>query len=407
MAPYGIMNNTARFKLLSTLLLAASLLFGCNGGSDTAMPASRSRQVSTVTIHSQEITLTMELSGRTTPFRIAEIRPRISGLIQRRLFTEGSDVKQGEILYLIDPAPFRAEYNNALAGLKQAQAQLQSVGSKAKRYEQLLKAKTVSQQDYDDAASALNELNARIRSLQASLEVARINLGYTKITAPIPGRIGKSSVTDGAIVTAYQNTALTSIQQLDPIYVDVPQSTTELLRIRNSVGKGQFKSNSQQPAVRIILEDGTTYPHEGKLQFSDVTVDQTTGTVTLRAIFPNPDKTLLPGMFVKAVVQEGVDEQAILVPQQGVSRDHRGAPYALIVDDESKVQLRRLVLDRAIGDNWLVVSGLVPGDRVIVEGLQRLQPGTEVKATPFKPAQGQAATPSPGAQSLKQGAGAE
>ncbi|WFS64214.1 efflux RND transporter periplasmic adaptor subunit [Pseudodesulfovibrio thermohalotolerans] len=382
MAPYGVMNNTARFKLLSTLLLAV-LLLGCNGDADTAMPAPTSRQVSTITIHRQKVTLTRELSGRTTPFRIAEIRPRISGLIQRRLFTEGSDVKEGEILYLIDPAPFQAEYNNALAGLKQAQAQLQSVGSKAERYEKLLEAKTVSQQDYDDAASALNELNARIRSLQASLEVARINLGYTKITAPIPGRIGKSSVTDGAIVTAYQNTALTSIQQLDPIYVDVPQSTTELLRIRNGVGKGKFKSNSQHPAVQLILEDDALYPHEGRLQFSDVTVDQTTGTVTLRAIFPNPDKTLLPGMFVKAVLQEGVDEQALLIPQQGVSRDHRGEPFAMVVDEGSKAQRRPLVLGRAIGDKWLVISGLAPGDRVIVEGLQRLQPGTEVTASPF------------------------
>jgi membrane fusion protein (multidrug efflux system) len=407
MAPYGIMNNTARFKLVSTLLLAVSLLVGCNGDTDTGKPAPTSRQVSTVTIHRQKVTLTTELSGRTTPFRIAEIRPRISGLIQRRLFTEGSDVKEGEVLYRIDPAPFQAEYNNALAGLRQAQAQLQSVGSKAERYKKLLEATTVSQQDYDDAASALNELNARIKSLQASLDVARINLGYTKITAPITGRIGKSSVTDGAIVTAYQNTALTSIQQLDPIYVDVPQSTTELLRIRKSFGKGEFTSDSQQPSVQLILEDGTLYPHEGTLQFSDVTVDQTTGTVTLRAIFPNPDKTLLPGMFVKAIIQEGVDEQAILVPQQGVSRDHRGDPYSLIVDDENKVQLRRLVLDRAIGDDWLVVSGLVPGDRVIVEGLQRLQPGTEVKATPFNPAQGQAATPAPAAQSGKQDAGAE
>jgi membrane fusion protein (multidrug efflux system) len=367
------------------------------------MPAPTSRQVTTITVQKQKIALTMELSGRTTPYRIAEIRPRISGLIQRRLFTEGSDVEKGEVLYLIDPAPFQAEYNYALAGLKQAEAQLQSVGSKATRYEKLLKAKTVSQQDYDDAASALNELNARIKSLRASLQVARINLGYTKITAPIPGRIGKSSVTDGAIVTAYQNTALTSIQQLDPIYVDVPQSTTDLLRIRKRIGKGQFKSDSQQPAVQLILEDGTLYPHEGTLQFSDVTVDQTTGTVTLRAIFPNPDNTLLPGMFVKAVVQEGIDEQAILVPQQGVLRDHRGNPFAMIVDEENKAQRRPLVLDRAIGDNWLVTSGLAPGDRVIVEGLQLLHPNTEVTASPFDSPK----APPADAQSQKQSPGEE
>ncbi|MBG0789899.1 MAG: efflux RND transporter periplasmic adaptor subunit [Desulfovibrionaceae bacterium] len=392
------MKNAAQFNFFLILLLIVSLLFGCNGDADTAPQTSMARQVSTITVHPRKVTLTMELSGRTTPFRIAEIRPRISGLIQRRLFTEGSDVEEGDVLYLIDPAPFQAEYNNAMAALNQARAQLQSVGSRAVRYKELLAAKTVSQQDYDDAASALNELNARIKSLQASLDVARINLGYTRITAPIPGRIGKSSVTDGAIVTAYQNTALTSIQQLDPIYVDVPQSTAELLRIKERIGKGQFKFNTEQRAVQLILENGALYPFEGTLQFSDVTVDQTTGTVTLRAIFPNPDKMLLPGMFVKAVVQEGVDEQAILVLQQGVSRDHRGDPYAMIVDDGNKAQRRPLVLDRAIGDNWLVVSGLAPGDRVIVEGLQQLQPGTTVKASPLDSPQDQPAMPAPDAQ---------
>lgn len=407
MTPYKKINKTAQFSLFSTLLLAVSLLFGCSGDAGTTPQASVIRQVTTIAVRPQKVTLTMELSGRTTPFRIAEIRPRVSGLIQRRLFTEGSDVQKGDVLYLIDPAPFQAEYNNALAALNQAQAQLQSVGSKAKRYKELLAAKTVSQQDYDDASSALNELNAKIQSLQASLDVARINLGYTKITAPIPGRIGTSTVTDGAIVTAYQATALTSIQQLDPIYVDVPQSTTELLRIKDRIGKGQFKWNEEQRAVQLILENGALYPLKGALQFSDVTVDQTTGSVTLRAIFPNPDKTLLPGMFVKAVIQEGVDEQAILVPQQGVSRDHRGDPYAMIVDDENKAQRRPLVLDRAIGDNWLVISGLAPGDRVIVEGLQRLQPGTEVKASPFNSPQGQPATPATEAQPRKQGAGEE
>lgn len=407
MASDGKMKNAARLGLFLTLLLTVSLLLGCNGDADTAPQAAPVRQVSTVTVHPRKVTLTMELSGRTTPFRIAEIRPRISGLIQRRLFTEGSDVEEGDVLYRIDPAPFQAEYNSALAALKQAQAQIQSVGSKEKRYKRLLAAKTVSQQDYDDAASALNELEARIKSLQASLDVARINLGYTKITAPISGRIGKSNVTDGAIVTAYQNTALTSIQQLDPIYVDVPQSTTELLRIKKRIGEGQFKWDTDQREVELVLENGALYPQKGMLQFSDVTVDQTTGTVTLRAIFPNPDKMLLPGMFVKGIIQEGVDENAILIPQQGVSRDHRGDPFAMIVDDESKAQLRPLVLDRAIGDDWLVISGLAAGDRVIVEGLQRLRPGTEVKATPLASLQDQQAPPAPDAQAQKQGSGGE
>ena len=305
------------------------------------------------------------------PYRIAEIRPQVNGLIQKRLFTEGSDVKADQVLYQIDPAPFQAALDNAKAALGRAEANLPSIRSRAERYKELLADKAVSQQDYDDAAAALTQVEADIQYWKATVETARINLGYTRVTAPISGRIGKSNVTDGAIVTAYQPMALATIQQLDPIYVDVPQSTTDLLRLKSRLKDGRLKQNgTDQNKVKLILEDGTPYPLEGTLQFSDVTVDPTTGSVILRAVFPNPEGVLLPGMFVRAVIKEGVNEQAILIPQQGVSRDPKGNPFALIVDAESKAGLRMLTLDRAIGDKWLVSSGLAPGDRVIVEGLQ-------------------------------------
>lgn len=343
-------------------------------------------EVSFETVAPQKILLSTELSGRTSAFRIAEIRPRVNGLIQKRLFTEGSDVKADQVLYQIDPAPFQAELDNATAALAQAESKLPATRSRAERYHSLLANSALSQQDYDDAASALNQLKANIGSLQASVETARINLGYTKVTAPISGRIGKSSVTDGAIVTAYQATALATIQQLDPIYVDVPQSTAELLRMKNRLKEGLLNAQEKDRSkVRLILEDGTPYSLEGTLQFSDVTVDPTTGSVILRLVFPNPEGEILPGMFVKAVIREGVNEQALLLSQQGVSRDTKGNPYALIVNAENKVELRSLTLDRAIGNQWLVASGLAPGDRVIVEGLQMLRPGTVVKATPFDP----------------------
>ncbi len=391
------------YALALLLLSAACLLVGCGNGQEGGAPAALP-EVSVVTVEPTTVTLSTELSGRTSAFLIAEIRPRVSGLIQERLFTEGSDVEAGQVLYRIDPTPFQAELNNAEAGLGRAMAQISSVGSKAKRYKSLLESGSLSQQDYDDAAAALNELRAEIKALQAAVDLARINLGYTEITAPISGRIGKSTVTVGAIVTAYQANSLSTIQQMDPIYVDVPQSTTELLRIKNRMTEGQLERDEHDLSkVQLILENGQPYPMEGTLQFSDVTVDQTTGSVTLRAVFPNPDNMLLPGMFVKAVVKEGVDEQALLIPQQGVSRDHQGSPYALVVDQENKIQSHPLVLDRALGDQWLVSSGLAPGDRVVVEGLQRLRPGMEVKAVPY--GQDPAAQPEAPAQEQSSGEG--
>lgn len=390
------------YYILPVALLSLFFFAGCDRNSQ-GKPAPKVREVSVITITPQTVLLSTELSGRTSSFRVAEIRPRVNGLIQKRLFREGSDVKEGQVLYQIDPAPFQAELDNASAALAQAEAKLPATRSKAERYHNLLSHSALSQQDYDDAAAALNELKANINSLQATVATARINLGYTKVTAPIAGRIGKSSVTDGAIVTAYQATALATIQQLDPIYVDVPQSTAEMLRMKHRLKQGLLNPQGKdRNKVSLILEDGTPYPLEGTLQFSDVTVDPTTGSVIVRLVFPNPEGEILPGMFVKAILKEGVDEQAILVSQQGVSRDTKGKPYVLVVDAQNKVEKRPLILDRTIGNQWLVTSGLSAGDRVIVEGTQMLRPGTAVKAVPFEQTQnGQKQTADSGAQPAK------
>jgi membrane fusion protein (multidrug efflux system) len=327
-------------------------------------------EVATVTVARQPVVMTTELPGRTTPFLIAEIRPQVNGLIQKRLFTEGEDVKAGAALYQIDPAPFQAMLDKATANLTAAR-------SRAKRVGELLAAKAVSPQDFDDADAAL-------KLAEADVELARINLGYTKITAPIGGRIGKSSVTDGAIVTAYQPVSLTTIQQLDPIYVDVPQSTADLLRLRQRLESGQVNSaGTNLNQVQIVLENGATYSLEGALQFRDVSVDPMTGTVILRMVFPNPDGVLLPGMFVRAVVKEGINDSAILIPQNAVSRDAKGTPMAMVVNAKSEAEIRILKTDRAVGNQWLVTDGLAPGDQVIVEGLQKVRPGAPVTvATP-------------------------
>jgi len=341
-------------------------------------------EVATVTVTQQSVVLTTELPGRTSPYLIAEIRPQVNGLIQKRLFKEGSDVKVGQELYQIDPAPFQAALDNAQAALGRAEANLPALQLRANRYKEALADKAVSQQDLDDAAAALNQVQADIRYYRAMVETARINLNYAHVVSPITGRIGTSTVTDGAIVTAYQPVALATIQQLDPIYVDVPQSTTELLRLQRRLEEGRINqdgTNANQ--VQLILGDRTKYPLEGTLQFRDVSVDPTTASVILRMVFPNPNGVLLPGMFVRAVVKEGVNAQAILIPQQAVSRDPKGNPVALIVNASGKVEQRMLSLDRAIGDQWLVSTGLEPGDRVIAEGMQKVRPGAEVKTVPF------------------------
>lgn len=379
--------------VLAGMLLAAVAFTGCDeigklmgkakgpaqgpGGPGMPQPPP---QVSVVTVETQPLMLTTELPGRTSPFRIAEIRPQVSGLILKRLFEEGSDVQIGQVLYEIDPAPFQAALDNAEAALGRARANLAATRLRAERYKELLADKAVSRQNYDDAAAALTQLEADIATWEATVKTARINLEYTRITAPISGRIGRSGVTDGAIVTAYQPLALATIQQLDPIYVDAPQSTAELLRLKKNANNRKADALNR---LKLVLEDGSPYPLEGTLQFSDVTVDPTTGSVILRAVFPNPDGILLPNMFVRAVIPEAVNEQAILIPQQGVSRDPKGNPYAMIVDADGKAQMRPLSLDRAVADQWLVTAGLAPGDRMIVEGLFMLRPGAPVTATPF------------------------
>lgn len=391
---------TAGAISLSIVLSGGYLLSGCDRKKQPAPPPAP--EVVAVTIQPQQIELTTELPGRTSAYLVAEIRPQVNGIIQKRLFTEGSDVNAGQVLYQIDPAPFQAALDNAEAALNRSKASLPSIRIRTERYKELLTDKAVSQQDYDDAASALNEAQADIQYWKAMVKTANINLGYTRVTAPISGRIGKSSVTDGALVTAYQPIALSTIQQLNPIYVDVPQSTTELLRLNRRTEGGHLNQNGMNhKKVKLFLEDGTVYPLEGTLQFRDVTVDPTTGSVILRIVFPNPEGVLLPGMFVRTVVKEGVQEQAILIPQQAVSRDVKGNPVALIVDVNEKVQQRMLTLDRAIGNQWLVSSGLVSGDRVIIEGIQKVRPGGSVKVAPLDTNHKDAAKP--GTQSRTEG----
>jgi membrane fusion protein (multidrug efflux system) len=351
-------------------------------------------EVATVTVQPQQIVLTAELPGRTSAYRIAEIRPQVNGLILKRLFTEGSDVQAGQELYQIDPAPFQAAIDIATAALGRAQASLPAIRSRAGRFKEAVADKAVSQQDFDDADGALKQAEADVQYWRATVETARINLGYAHVVSPISGRIGKSTVTDGAIVTAYQPMPLATIQQLDPIYVDVPQSTAEVLRLQRRLEEGRInRDGANVNKVQLVLGDGARYPSEGTLQFRDVSVDPTTASVILRMVFPNPNGVLLPGMFVRAAVEEGVNEQAILIPQQAVSRDPKGNPVALIVDGAGKVGQRMLSLDRAIGDQWLVSTGLSPGDRVIVEGMQRVRPGAAVKEVPLESGQRQGAEP--------------
>jgi membrane fusion protein (multidrug efflux system) len=320
--------------------------------------------VGVVVIKTEPVQLTAVLPGRTDSYAVSDVRPQVSGILKARLFTEGALVKQGQPLYQIDPAPYKAAYDNAAALVASTKA-------KATRYAALVKQVAISPQDYDDAVAAYKQA-------AASAETARINLGYTRITAPISGRIGRSSVTAGALLTADQTTALATIQTLDPIYVDITQSSSEVLALKLAVQHGNVNSEPPDAPAALLLDNGAQYSEQGRLQFSEVTVDPTTGAVTLRAIFPNPHGILLPGMFVRATIQEGVDNNAILAPQQGISHNEKGDPTALVVDAKNTARLRMLKTSRAIGDKWLVTSGLKPGDKLIVEGLQKVQPDTPV-----------------------------
>lgn len=371
--------------LVSAVALA-TLLSGCK--KEAAAPVAQAPQVGVVTLQPQAYTLTTELPGRTTAYRVAEVRPQVNGIILKRLFTEGSEVKLGQQLYQIDPSV----YESTLAS---AQANLQSTRALAERYKQLVAEQAVSRQEYDDA-------QAKRLQAEATLKSAQIDLRYTKVLAPISGRIGRSAVTEGALVNNGQADAMAVIQQLDPIYVDVTQSSVELLTLRRELESGQLeKVGSNAAKVQLTLEDGSSYAHAGRLEFSEVSVDPTTGSVTLRAVFPNPEHNLLPGMFVHAQLKAGVKNAAILAPQQGVTRDLKGAPTALVVNQDNKVELRQLKASRTVGNQWLIEEGLNPGDRLITEGLQFVKPGIEVKAReatnvqsaqPAKPAQANAAT---------------
>jgi membrane fusion protein (multidrug efflux system) len=377
------MKNIARKRLITLLgvFAAGLLLLGC--GRQT--PAKEMQQapppeVGVVVVQPQRVPITTDLSGRIAPCEIAEVRPQVGGIIQSRLFVEGSDVKKGQVLYRIDDATYKAACHSADATLAKAEANVLPARLKADRLRDLVKINAVSQQDYDDAAAAFKLAKAEVEAARAALETARINLDYTAVKAPISGRIGRSEVTTGALVTAGQATALTTIQKLDPIYVDVTQSTADLLRLKRELAGGalQKDADSRTP-VTLMLEDGSRYPLEGTLKFSDVTVNQGTGSVTLRTLFPNPDQLLLPGMFARATVEEGVLDQAILIPQQGVSRDPVGNATAMVVGAGDKVESRTLKIARAIDNQWVVSVGLQPGDRVIVEGLQKAAPGTTVR----------------------------
>ena len=375
------------FKLIAALLAVSVLLVlgGCENGPGKQAGPRPAPEVAVVTIEPQKVTLTTELPGRTSPFMVSEVRPQVSGLIQKRLFQEGSDVQNGQLLYQIDPVPFQVALDTAKAALGRAEANYSAISLKAKRYRKLASEKAISQQDYDDAAAALQQVKADIEYYKTSVETARINLDYTRVLAPISGRIGRSNVTDGALVSAYQPMALATIQQLDPIYVDVNQSSSELLRLNSNEKAGLLTADDKNNRkVHILLENGTAYAHQGTLQFRDVTVDPATGSVALRIKVQNPEHLLLPGMFVRAVVEEGVAEKAIMVPQQGVSRNPKGEAVALVVDESETVQQRLLTIDRAIGNHWLVSSGLAAGDKVIVEGMQNVRPGTVVKTVPWK-----------------------
>jgi membrane fusion protein (multidrug efflux system) len=361
-------NNRAGLITAAVILAVFLILGGCGKQASGPPPMP---EVTVVTIQPKPVVMTTELPGRTAAYLIAEVRPQVGGIIQKRMFTEGSNVKAGQALFQIDPALYQA-------ALARSEANLTAIQLRADRLRELLTEKAVSQQECDDAAAAL-------KLTQADIQTARINLKYTTITAPISGRIGRSSITAGALVTAQQPVALATIQQMNPMYVDVSQSTADILRLRRQLQEGQLNQNSKnQQKVRLLMDDGTEYPLKGTLQFRDVTVDPTTGSVVLRIVFPNPKGVLLPGMFVRAVVQEGVNEKAILVPQQAVTRDPKGNPLTLIVDAEGKVQQRPLTLDRTIDKDWLVSSGLGPGERVIVEGALKVKPGMPVKAVAFE-----------------------
>ena len=360
-------------------MLLSLMLLACEEGGKGTPGSSGPREVVIIKLEPRREVYTTALAGRIASFQVAEVRPQVGGILQQRLFTEGADVKAGQALYQIDPATYEAALDSAQAALMKAEANVTPARLKAERFRELLAIKAVSKQEYDDAQAAFKQAEADVAVNRAAVKTARINLEYTKVRSPISGRIGKSAFTPGALVTANQAQALTSVRQLDPVYVDITQSSQDLLRLRAQFTNGELRSVAEEAPVRLKLENGAMYPHEGRLQFTDVSVDESTGMVSLRALFPNPEHILLPGMYVRAVIAEGVDENALLVPQRALRRDPKGQASVLLVDGGGKVDVRLVDVGRTVGDSWQVLSGLKPGDRVIVEGGQNVRPGMSVK----------------------------
>lgn len=370
-----------RLARIPVLVLFAVALAACDGKDNTGLPVPGAQgrpQVGVVTVHPQSVAITAEMPGRTSASLVAEVRPQVGGIIKERLFQEGGEVKAGDPLYQIEPASYQAAYDSAVASLQKAEAAVPSAEAKVERYAGLIKQNAVSKQDNDDAVASLAQAKAEVAAARASVDTARINLDYTRITAPIGGRIDKSALTPGALVTASQDTALTTIRTLDPINVDVTQSSTNLLNLRQAIRDGRIKISGDRVQVRLKLDNGQLYPLPGTLEFTSAYVDTTTGTYGVRAQFPNPDRLLLPGMYVRAIIEEGVAPNSYLVPQRGVTRNTKGEPVALVVNADNKVEQRVLSVERSVGNSWLVDTGVKDGDRVIVEGSQFARPGQDV-----------------------------
>lgn len=373
-----------RHALVPTLLASLLVLSACGQSTAQTAPAAVAVEVGVVTLTSQDVTLHTELPGRTVAFQTAEIRPQVGGIIVKRQFIEGGPVTAGDALYQIDPASFAATVQSAKASVAKAEADLQQAKAKASRYQQLIQQRLVSQQDYDEIQANFQQRQAEVAAAKAQLTSAQIQLDYSSIKAPISGQISKSSVTAGALVSAGQATALATIAQLDPIYVEVTQSSAELLKLKKSLASGALGQGSTK--VSLTLEDGSQYPLSGQLQFAEVTVDASTGSVVLRAEFANPQQLLLPGMYVRATIDSAVKSAAVLAPQRGISRNAKGEAIAMVVNKEGLAELRLVNASRTIGDQWLIESGLNAGEQLIVEGLQKIRPGSPVKAVPFQSA---------------------
>ncbi|MBN9573875.1 MAG: efflux RND transporter periplasmic adaptor subunit [Alicycliphilus denitrificans] len=379
---------------MACVLALVLLLAACGDRNAKPAAAEQPPEVGVVTLQPERRVVTTELPGRTTAFLSAEIRPQVGGIVQKRLFIEGARVAAGQVLYQLDPAPYEVALASAQAQLSKARATLNTAQTNARRNAELVKIDAVSRQVYDDSQAAVAQAQSDVGVAAAAVEAARINLGYTRIKSPIAGLTTTSAVTPGALVTANQAAALTTVSQIDPLYVDVTQSSSEVLRLKGDLAAGRFKREGKGDArVAIKLDDGSTYAQEAVLRFSGVQVNPATGAVTLRAVVPNPDGLLMPGMYVRAVLEAGVNEQTLLAPQQAVTRDPAGNPSVLVVTPEDKVERRRIATGAAVGNRWEVLSGLAAGERVLVDGAQRARPGDTVRPVPWVPKTKGAAAP--------------